>query len=132
MKQTYDKNAYKQAYVIANFLIEHMGIVMPQNLLDVLENRMHNSYYFDINDINTVQLLPDTEKILTKIYLECLVKEKEKEKIYKLTRELKVIIEDKQLTTESKKDNALLAIDTADFSFWEKIKIKFNRLITQS
>ena len=86
MEAIYDAKAYKQAYVISNFLIDTGEIVMTQKLLDTLEARMDKDYYFDMNDINNIELLPDTEKILTQIYLECLApaKEKEKMKLYSL------------------------------------------------
>lgn len=129
MQEKYDANAYKQAYVIANFLIENGGIVMPQELLDILECRMNKDYYFDMNDIKKVEILPDTEKILTQIYLECIVNKKEKEKIYKLTKELKKIILEEDEKKVEKNQNFLISADLAGLKFFEKIKIRFNRLI---
>lgn len=129
MEAIYDAKAYKQAYVISNFLIDTGEIVMTQKLLDTLEARMDKDYYFDMNDINNIELLPDTEKILTQIYLECLAPAKEKEKILKLTKELKKIIlnEDDKNANEQK---SLILADLTGLKFFEKIRIKLNRLIS--
>lgn len=127
MAEIYNANAYKQAYVISNFLIDNGEIVMPQDLLDVLESRMNKEYYFDINDINKIELLPDTEKILTQIYLECLASAKEKEKIFKLTKELKKIILDEEETSNVEK--SLMLADLTGLKFFEKIRIKLNKFI---
>lgn len=129
MQEIYDANAYKQAYIISNFLIDNGEIVMEQKLLDTLEKRMNKDYYFDMNDINNIELLPDTEKILTQIYLECLASAKEKEKIFKLTKELKKIIlnEDNKNANEQK---SLILADLTGLKFFEKIRIKLNRLIS--
>ena len=129
MQEIYDAKAYKQAYIISNFLIDNGEIVMEQKLLDTLENRMNKDYYFDMNDINNIDLLPDTEKILTQIYLECLASDKEKEKIFKLTKELKKIIlnEDNKNANEQK---SLILADLTGLKFFEKIRIKLNRLIS--
>ena len=129
MEAIYDAKAYKQAYVISNFLIDTGEIVMTQKLLDTLEARMDQDYYFDMNDINNIELLPDTEKILTQIYLECLAPAKEKEKIFKLTKELKKIIlnEDDKNANEQK---SLILADLTGLKFFEKIRIKLNRLIS--
>ena len=129
MEAIYDAKAYKQAYVISNFLIDTGEIVMTQKLLDTLEARMDKDYYFDMNDINNIELLPDTEKILTQIYLECLAPAREKEKILKLTKELKKIIlnEDDKNANEQK---SLILADLTGLKFFEKIRIKLNRLIS--
>ena len=130
MQEIYDRNAYKQAYVISNFLIENGEIVMPQELLDTLEVRMNKEYYFDMNDISKIELLPDTEKILTEIYLECIATVKEKEKILKLTKELEKIILDEKNEKNSKVQNSLMLADLSGLKFFDKIKIRLNRLIS--
>lgn len=130
MQEIYDANAYKQAYVISNFLIDNGEIVIEQKLLDTLENRMNKDYYFDMNDINECDLLPDTEKILTQIYLECLATTKEKQKIFKLTNELRKVILDEKEENTQKIEKSLILTDLTGLKFWEKIKIKINRLIS--
>ena len=56
MEAIYDAKAYKQAYVISNFLIDTGEIVMTQKLLDTLEARMDQDYYFD-NILSKIELL---------------------------------------------------------------------------
>ena len=62
--ETYDAKAYKQAYVMANFLIDTGELVMREDVLNNIEKRMNKDYYFDLNDIKVNDILPDTEKIL--------------------------------------------------------------------
>ena len=121
----YNANAYKQAYVIINFLIDYGEIVVPTVLLDNIENRMNKNYYFDLNDIKQIDLLEDTEKILTEIYLECMINKSEKNKIKKLAGQLKSIILEEKNLEENKN---LLPMNLKGLSFFERLKIKFNKL----
>ena len=125
--KTYNSNAYTQAYVMTNFLVETGEIVISENLIDTIENRMNKNYYFDLNDIKQAEIMEDTEKILTQVYLECMVDEKEKTKITKLSNQLQnLILEEEEL----KENQALLPVKSNDLSFFEKLKITFNKLNT--
>ena len=128
MDEKYNPNAYKQAYIITNYLVDIGEIVISQNLLDTLESRMNKEYYYDLNDINNIELLPDTEKILSYIYLQYKIDAKEKEKILKLTKQLKKIIigEEKEETENS----SSMLLDLNSLNFFKKLKIKLNRIIS--
>lgn len=88
MDERYDKNACQEAYVIVNFLVENGEIVVSQDLIEFLENNRNTEYKFDLNDINNRELLLDTEKILAKVYIECIATKSEKAKIIKSLKTL--------------------------------------------
>ena len=121
----YNANAYKQAYIIANFLLEAGEIVIPENLIDTLEQKMNKEYYFDLNDIKNTEIMEDTEKILTQVYFECMVNETEKNKIDKLSNQLKELIVGKE---EKNIDQSLLTTSLDGLKFFEKIRVKLNKL----
>ena len=124
----YSANAYKQAYVISNFLVDIGELIISEDLLNVMEKRMNKDYYFSLNDIKKGDILPDTEKILTVVYLDGMIEEKEKERINKLTKELrKIIVKDEAIEAIQ----ALIPSDLSGMNIFERIRIKLNRLFTK-
>lgn len=121
----YNANAYKQAYVITDFLVEIGEIVIPETLIDTIESRMNKDYYFDLNDIKKTEIMEDTEKILTQVYFECMVNEIEKNKIDKLSNQLKELIVGKE---EKNIEQSLLTTSLDGLKFFEKIRVKLNKL----
>ena len=92
MEYNFNENAYQEAYEIINFLVDAGEIVVPQKTLDVLEKGRNINHSFNLNDINRKTLHPDTEKILTSVYLECIATNKEKSKINKAVKVLRKTI----------------------------------------
>lgn len=126
MFENFDENAYKQAYVIINYLVNSGEIVISQEFINKIEQKMNKDYYFDLNDIKSVKILPDTEKILAVVYLEYILSEKERTKVSNFTSKLKKII-----VKEEKQEIGLITQDLSELSVFEKLKVKFNKLLAQ-
>lgn len=131
MKENFNKDAYTQAYIIVKFLLEIGEIVVPENLLNVLEKRRNINYQFDLNDIKNIQLNPDTEKILTIVYIECIANHDDRNKIKKATKTLRKIIINEEEKDE-KINKKLLPVDINSLKWNEKIKIKLRKMLSLS
>lgn len=92
-----DKRAYTEVYKLIEILPEEQKRKIPKDLIDVIKNNMDTSYKFEIDteNIEEIELLEDTEKILSVIYTDYLATEEErkiiknKEKISLLKKEQK-------------------------------------------
>ena len=67
----FDRKALTQVYEI---LIEYEDSIenIPKNMMKVIENNRDKEYVFDINEIENIELMEDTKRILTYIYTEFL------------------------------------------------------------
>lgn len=126
MDDKYSSNAYTQAYVIVNYLLEMGEIIVPENLIKTLEDKRNIEYKFDLNDLKNIQLHPDTEKILTIVYLECIANSDEKKKIIKSIKYLRKTI----IKEDLDKENSIecLPMDVNSLKWIDKIKIKINAI----
>ena len=97
----FNENACQEAYTIVNYLIETSNIVVPQKIMSVLEIGRNINHSFDLNDISKRELHPDTEKILTEIYMECIATQSEKNKINKAIKTLNSTIASSNTKTQS-------------------------------
>lgn len=92
-----DKKAYTEVYKLIEILPEELKKKIPEDFIDVIKNNMDTSYKFEIDteNIEEIDLLEDTEKILSVIYTDYLATEEErkiiknKEKISLLKKEQK-------------------------------------------
>lgn len=92
-----DKRAYAEVYKLIEILPEEQKRKIPKDLIDVIKKNMDTSYKFEIDteNIEEIELLEDTEKILSVIYTDYLATEEErkiiknKEKISLLKKEQK-------------------------------------------
>lgn len=92
-----ESKAYTQAYVIIDNLNEDLKKKIPAKVINAIKSKMDSSYEFNITDedIEDIELLEDTEKLLSVIYTDYLANEEErkvikgKEKIVLLREETK-------------------------------------------
>lgn len=92
-----ESKAYTQAYVIIDNLNEDLKKKIPIKVIKTIKSKMDSSYEFNITDedIENIELLEDTEKLLSVIYTDYLASEEErkvikgKEKIILLKEEAK-------------------------------------------
>ena len=117
MEYNLNENACQEAYVIVTYLLENGEIVVPQKIMDVLEKNRNINHSFDINDIENRTLHPDTEKILTEIYIECIASQSEIKKINKSVKMLQQTI-----TNDMYKSNE---VSLATLSWGDKLKSIF-------
>ena len=77
------KKAYTEAYFIINEMSEEMRSKIPDKIIKNIENRMDKTYefYIEEEDIETAELLEDTEKILSVLYTDYLSTPEEREVI---------------------------------------------------
>ena len=127
MEENFEKVAYSQCYSIVNFLVEEGEIVGTQNFLDILEQRRDLGYQFDLNDSDSIELHPDTEKILTYVFLECVATSDEKNKIVNAVRTLKSIITDE---SEEVEEGSLLPIDVTRLKWSDRVKLKLKKILS--
>ena len=127
MEKDFDKDAYAQSYVIISFLLQTGEIVVSEKLMNKLESNKNPDYKFNINDINKISILPDTEKILTYAFLECMINAKEKQQIYSLVSNLRSLIINEK-NEEITKEN-VLPMDLATLKWSEKFKIAIKKLL---
>lgn len=125
MAKEYDKNAYAQSYVIVNYLLELGEIIVPDKLMNILENKRNKNYKYDINDLNQIELLPDTEKILTEVFLECLVNKEEKKEIENSVANLRKLIINEQIEVQEENN---LPLNLATLKLTERFKIAIKKI----
>lgn len=75
-----ESRAYTQAYVIIDNLSEELKKKIPQKIINAIKSKMDSSYQFNIEDedIENIELLEDTEKLLSVIYTDYLATEEER------------------------------------------------------
>jgi len=88
-----DSRAYTEVYYIIQSMSDELRNKIPINIIQNIEVRMDKLYEFVLDDIETVELLDDTEKILAFLYTE-----------YFSTEEEKKVILDKESEFELKKE----------------------------
>lgn len=79
-----DKKAYTQVYKLIEIMPEELKKNIPDTVILAIKNNMDNSYEFEIkddDDIENMELLDDTEKILSVIYTDYIATEEEKKVI---------------------------------------------------
>ena len=71
-----NSRAYTQAYYIIELLSEEKKAKIPKHIMKNIESRMDKTYEFlvDENNIEEIELLEDTEKIISVIYTDYLEK----------------------------------------------------------
>ena len=63
----FDRNALKEVYMIlSNY--ENAFDIIPKKYLYVIEDNMNREYAFNLEDIENINLLEDTKRILTYLY----------------------------------------------------------------
>lgn len=73
--------AYTEVFYIVNLMSEEMRSKIPEKIFNNIKSRMDNKYEFliDEDEIESVELLEDTEKILSVLYTDYLATEEERE-----------------------------------------------------
>lgn len=86
-----DKKAYTEVFYIINEMSDEMKNKIPKDVIDNIKRKMDNDYKFNIenNDFENVELLEDTEKILSVLYTDYLSTDEEKELILNMENLLK-------------------------------------------
>lgn len=76
-----NKKAYTEAFFIINEMSEEMRSKIPNKIIKNIENKMDKTYefYIDEEDIESAELLEDTEKILSVLYTDYLSTPEERE-----------------------------------------------------
>ena len=95
-----DCRAYTEAYVLIDNLSDDLKKKVPERIIDGIKSKMDKSYEFKIQEdddgnIEDIELLEDTEKILSVIYTD-----------YLATEEEKVIIKNKQYALWVQEENS--------------------------
>lgn len=126
MNKEYDKNAYEQSYVIVNYLLQTGEIVVSENLMNNIEINRNKDYRFNINDLNIIDLLPDTEKILTDVYMESIATAEERITINELVSKLHEIIKNEPI--EEAQSN-LAPLNLMELKWTEKFRIAIKKLL---
>ena len=127
MENNFDKNAYTQTYVIVNYLLQTGEIVVPEKMINELESKRNTNYKFNINDINKISILPDTEKLLTYVFLECVANSEEKKQINLLVSNLRKIIINEDIEKQIQQNALPMNLTTLKWS--EKFKIALKKLL---
>lgn len=89
-----DKKAYTEVFFIINLMSEEMKNKIPDKILKNIQNRMDTEYKFNIDkeNIDDIDLLEDTEKILAVLYTDYFSSDEERE----------IIINKEKILTSSK------------------------------
>lgn len=75
-----DSRAYTQAYVMINELSSELKNKIPPKVIEAIKSKMDKDYHFSISteEIDSIDILEDTEKILSVIYTDYLASAEEK------------------------------------------------------
>ena len=78
-----DAKAYTEVYYIINEMSEELRSLIPEKLIQNIKAKMDTGYEFNIEDedIENLELLEDTEKILSVLYTDYLATEEERQVI---------------------------------------------------
>lgn len=137
-----DKKAYTEAFYIINTMPNEMKSKIPNDVIDNIKSKMDNDYKFNIenDDFENVELLEDTEKILSVLYTDYLSTNEEKEVILNMEKLLKKS-KDKNVKDNINKNNLNIKINDVfenvhdrniDVEDIEKDIDKNNKLINMS
>ena len=84
------RNAYKEVYIILNYLDEDDYNKIPLEVINAIENNMNEEYEYYMNediDLSNQQMLPETKAILFNIFRDYLLTEEQKQKIIRMQKE---------------------------------------------
>lgn len=75
-----ESRAYTQAYVMIDSLSDELKRKIPKEIITAIKSKMDSSYEFSVEDeeVENIELLEDTEKILSVIYTDYLATEEER------------------------------------------------------
>ena len=78
-----DTKAYTEVYYIINEMSEELKSFIPEKIIQNIKSKINIDYEFNLQnkDIEEVELLEDTEKILSVLYSDYLATEEEKQVI---------------------------------------------------
>lgn len=88
-----DSKAYTQVYYIIQNMSEELKKKIPQELISIIEKNKDDEYKIETDNIDELDILEDTQKVLSVIYTDYIASEEErmviknKEKIISLKRE---------------------------------------------
>ena len=80
----FDRRALAEVYNILKLLEKSKFDKIPQNLIDAIRYNMDFKYEFNYSNLEKNQLLDDTKKILSVIYIDYLASYEERDTIYKM------------------------------------------------
>lgn len=83
MMKMINSKACTEVYYIINEMSDELRTKIPQNIIKNIKENMDNNYQFDVEnkDIETINLLEDTEKILSILYTDYIATEYERKVI---------------------------------------------------
>jgi hypothetical protein len=81
---TLDRRALTEVYSIIKDLEESNLKKIPQNIVDAIRYNMDLKYEVDCSKLNNNELLDDTKKILSVLYIDYLAPYEERDVIYKM------------------------------------------------
>ena len=82
----FNRKALREVYEIINEYEEDDLDKIPMKIKKVIEDNMDKEYEFDIDNLENIELIPDTKKILAYLYTEFLSSIEEKEVLKKLAK----------------------------------------------
>ena len=136
----YDKNikfnrqALKEVYEIINDYDEEDLKRIPEKIMKVIEDNMDNEYDFDIDNLDNIDLLPDTKRILTYLYTEFIAQGEERELLKQIEKiqydkyinhkrqRQENIFENENLSKEQKDSENILPVVKAKESLFHKVR----------
>lgn len=134
--------AYTEVFYIINEMSEEMKNKIPEKILKNIENRMDKNYEFLIEDIENIELLDDTEKILSVLYTDYFATNEEKEviinkeNILKQRKNEKILTEIKMnelfpnnIKQEKNKESNL--VNNSDIKWYRKIVDFFKNILNK-
>jgi hypothetical protein len=84
-----DSKAYTEVFYILNQMSDNMREKIPTHIMENIKNRMDCNYNFKINEnIKNTELLPDTEKMLSVLYIDYFANTSEKSTIKELEKNI--------------------------------------------
>ena len=131
--------AYAEVYYIINQMSEKMKNKIPESIIKNIKERMDKNYIFNSEnkDLENIELLEDTEKILSVLYTDYFSTEEEKEIILNKEKILESERKDKgfkikkvnDIFSNNDKDNDEKNIKKVDTQFSNKSKIEIKKLL---
>lgn len=103
--------AYTEVFYIISEMSEEMRNKIPEKVLKNIENRMDKNYEFLIEDIDSIELLEDTEKILSVLYTDYFATDEERE----------VILNKEKILAQRKSEKILAEVEVKEL-FPNKVK----------
>lgn len=90
------RNAYKEVYIILNYLDEDDYNKIPLEVINAIENNMNEEYEYYVNedvDLSNQQMLPEAKATLFNLFRDYLSTPEQKEKIIRMQREDRLKLE---------------------------------------